>query len=263
MLNYFLWRFNELKMEFYDKQLLELKEKHIGQRAFIIGNGPSLTISDLNSLKDEITFGSNRIYLAFEETDWRPSYYSVLDQLVAQNNAHIIETLELKKIFGSGVKQHFSSNIDAIYVNELIPPVTDNRIEFKFSKDLMVGSYGGWTVVYLQMQLAYYMGIKELYLTGIDFKFEHSKSTGKKNSDGEILKQENESNHFHPLYRLPGEEWSIPRLDYQCQAFTVAKKSFEESNGIVRNASRVTALHVFERIDFDSLFNSDNFDRSS
>ena len=38
------------------------KNKHDGQRCFIIGNGPSLTAEDLNLLKNEVTFAANRIY---------------------------------------------------------------------------------------------------------------------------------------------------------------------------------------------------------
>ena len=46
-------------------RLAELKDKYQGQRAFIIGNGPSLKITDLSKLKEEFTFGLNRIYLMF------------------------------------------------------------------------------------------------------------------------------------------------------------------------------------------------------
>ena len=43
------------------KILLQYKNRYPGQRCFILGNGPSLTINDLNWLKGEITFASNRI----------------------------------------------------------------------------------------------------------------------------------------------------------------------------------------------------------
>ena len=48
-------------------RLAELKNVHKGQRAFIIGNGPSLKQIDLHKLKGEFTFGLNRIYLMFPE----------------------------------------------------------------------------------------------------------------------------------------------------------------------------------------------------
>ena len=38
-----------------------------GDRCVIIGNGPSLRSMDLSSLKDEVTFGMNRIYLLFDK----------------------------------------------------------------------------------------------------------------------------------------------------------------------------------------------------
>jgi hypothetical protein len=41
--------------------LLNLRNQHKGQRCFIIGNGPSLRQTNLALLKDEVTFGLNRI----------------------------------------------------------------------------------------------------------------------------------------------------------------------------------------------------------
>ena len=63
----------------------ELKDKYKGQRCFVIGNGPSLTAEDLNLLKGEVTFASNRIYKMFEQTDWRPTYYAVFDEWVGSD----------------------------------------------------------------------------------------------------------------------------------------------------------------------------------
>ena len=47
-----------------DAKLKALKDCHRGRRAVIVGNGPSLNVADLERLKDEITFASNKIYLA-------------------------------------------------------------------------------------------------------------------------------------------------------------------------------------------------------
>ena len=81
-----------------DRKLAALKDKHKGQRCFVIGNGPSLRISDLDRLKDEITFASNKIYLAFEETDWRPTYYTAVDRLVIESLHEVISHLDLTKL---------------------------------------------------------------------------------------------------------------------------------------------------------------------
>ena len=43
--------------------MVKIENRYRGQRCFILGNGPSLNYVDLTKLKDEITFGCNRIYI--------------------------------------------------------------------------------------------------------------------------------------------------------------------------------------------------------
>ena len=69
---------------FDDRQFSRLKEfenKYNGERCFIIATGPSLTIDDLEKLKDEYTFGVNSIIKLFDETDFRPDFYGIQDKL--------------------------------------------------------------------------------------------------------------------------------------------------------------------------------------
>jgi len=231
-----------------------LKNKHEGQRCFIVGSGPSLKVDDLYKLKDEVTFACNKIYLAFGDTSWRPTYYTVYDLLVAQNNHQEICSLELKKIFRSRLKSLFPNEEDIIYIGDLRNPGKANDPQFRFSKNMLQGLYGGWSVIYFQMQLAYYMGIRELYIIGVDFNFTIPKPTGEKTVHGEeILVHAGEVNHFHPDYRKPGEKWSIPRLDFQYKAFQCAKEAFESEGGFIANASRKTALDVFPLVNFENI----------
>ena len=69
---------NKIKQELSVK-LKKYKDIHKGKRCFIIGNGPSLQMSDLEILykNKEICFGVNRIFLGFNDTEWRPDYYVV------------------------------------------------------------------------------------------------------------------------------------------------------------------------------------------
>lgn len=45
------------------------------RRAFIVGNGPSLSKTDLSLLKGVDSFACNNIHLIYPATDWRPTYY--------------------------------------------------------------------------------------------------------------------------------------------------------------------------------------------
>ena len=235
-------------------RLAKLKNIHLNKRAFIVGTGPSLCISDLGKLKNEVTFGCNKIYLAFAETDWRPTYYSVIDRMVAENNKDEIEHLSLIKIFSSVTKPFFKKSKDVIWLNDQKSPTIQGKRKFRFSTDVGKGTYGGFTVIYTQMQLAYYMGITEVYLMGVDFDFTESKRTGEKTSAGEeILKSSGETNHFHRDYRPKEELWTKPNLGYQYKAFQIAKEAFEKDNRRIYNASRKTKLDVYQTVNFDSL----------
>ena len=115
------------------------------------------------------------------------------------------------------------------------------------------GVYGGWTVLYPQIQLAFFMGMREIYLIGVDFTFDVPTSTGKTCQHGEILTHKGEINHFHPEYRKPGETWTMPQLELQRKAFSAAKMAVEAQGGCIYNASRETALDVFPTVDLDSI----------
>lgn len=236
-----------------DRRLAALKNAYQGRRGFIIGTGPSLRVADLDRLKSEVSFSCNKIYLAFDQTAWRPTYYTVLDVILAKNSYAKIQQLQLNKIFSSWVKPYFLSASDISWLRHLGPSIENGKPNFQFSLNALEGVYGGWTVVYTQLQLAFYMGIREIYLLGIDFHFQVPKATGETSVHGQVIENTNEVNHFHPEYRIPKEKWTMPRLDLQHQAFLCAKKTFEAHNGAIYNASRQTALEVFPRIDFDQL----------
>ena len=80
-------------------QLKKFKNIHKGERCFIIGTGPSLTTGDLELLKDEICFGSNRIFEIYPRTSWRPTYYMNQDFKLIEKFHDEINALDVKAIF--------------------------------------------------------------------------------------------------------------------------------------------------------------------
>ena len=232
---------NEIKLK-------KLKSIHKNQRAFIIGNGPSLTIDDLNKLKGDITFASNKIFLAYDETTWRPTYYSVEDSLDINEYYNEIKNLSdsIKLLPFKHIKEHDIIK-DAIYY-PLIPNKEENL--FECSNNLLTGIYPGASVTYSMLQIALFMGIKEIYLIGVDFNY----SIPNEYNDKITIYHQQENNHFHKDYRKKGDLWGEPSVEKQKQSFLSAKKFADKNNIKIYNASRVSKLDIFDKINLDSLF---------
>lgn len=64
----------------------ELKNKHKGERCFILLNGPSIKNHDLSLLKNEITFACNHFYQSDLANEINPTYYCGLDPLLFKND---------------------------------------------------------------------------------------------------------------------------------------------------------------------------------
>ena len=234
-----------------DFSLKKFKDIHLGKRAFIIGNGPSLSASDLDLLKDEITFAANKIYLAYESTKWRPTYYAVEDKLVMVQNFEIIKSLTGSIKFFPEILNKWVHRIENAYyfnmvVEEFFPQLP------KFSYNFYKCSYWGSTIIYTMIQLATFMGIRELYLIGVDFDFFVPDKRDEKDSN--ILICQGERNHFHPDYRKPGEQWFVPNLHVSGKSFQKAKAVIEEGGGSIYNATHGGKLEIFQRAKFESLF---------
>jgi hypothetical protein len=230
-------------------RLTALRNQYKGERAFIIGNGPSLRMSDLDLIKDEIAFASNKIYLAFDQTAFRPTFYTVIDFAVAENCRDVIAALKLRKIFPAYLQSTLGPDSSAIYFN------SDGGNLKGFSGDpLRQGLFGGYTVVFAQLQLAYYLGIQEVFLIGMDHTWNlQSVKQGEDQWNEKILVSQGEQNHFHPDYRKPGEKWTLPRPEAHEIAFKIARDYYEAHGRHVYNATRGGRLEIFDRIDLDGI----------
>lgn len=242
-----LERANHVALEF-------LHNRHAGQRAVIVGNGPSLQIGDLARLRDVVSFASNKIYLAFSETSWRPDYYSVEDTLVMSNNLPAIEALTgMTKLFPAHMRDSGYVAPDAIFAPVLAPksyedPLSDPEFP-QFSGDLRRGIAWGSTIIYSQIQMAVHMGFREIVLIGLDHAYELPRRR-----QGKLMVHDGEVNHFHPAYREEGELWHPPNLHVLDVSYRKARAACDAAGVTIVNASRTTTLDVFERAAFDTLF---------
>jgi glycosyltransferase involved in cell wall biosynthesis len=235
--------------------LHQFANKYQGQRAFILGNGPSLSQLDLRLLKNEITFGVNSLFYHFNEMGFKPTFYVVEDTLVAEDRAQEINQLDgMIKVFGSYLDYCIEDGEDIIWADVIF-----NYDEYPgfphFSRNAAHCMWVGGTVSYLNLQLAYMMGFEEVYLLGFDHAYTIPDDS---QIDGTVItSQSNDPNHFHPDYFGAGKRWHHPRLDRMEKAYKKAKVIFEEDHRSIFNATRGGKLDVFPRVEFDSLFRTD------
>lgn len=225
-------------------EIKKLKNKYKDQRCFIIGNGPSLMVEDLEKIKQEKSFSSHRIYKIFDSTNWRPDFYCVQDyQLVIASENEISKMPECSKaMMGRFIRLGYPSfkGFLSFRINnkKFYPDLP------LFSEDVSKCIYQGMTVSYMCLQLAIYMGFKEIYLLGID----HSYSVTL-NENGEITHHSGVKDHFSEEDNIA----NVPVL-YMSTLSYVAAKEYAEKKGVkIYNATRGGDLEVFERVDFDSI----------
>jgi uncharacterized Rossmann fold enzyme len=230
---------SEDKELFRNPELERFKGIHKGQRCFIVANGPSLKMEDLQTLYDyhEISFGMNGIFQAFESTDWRPDYYVAADPLTPDLYTKEIEALETKAVFLSDLMDYNRIKSEKKYKWHVICEGRGNQMP-SFSSDFSIGGYMGYTVVYDGcLQLAAYMGFKEIYLIGAD-----NCNYGKEHAGHYV------ADYDHENFK------SWVHVDKTTLAYQSAK-AYADAHGIkIYNATRGGKLEVFERVDFDSLF---------
>lgn len=233
-----------------ERELLSLKNKYQGHRCFIIGNGPSLRNTDVSKLKNEITISCNGIFLLYQEMGFKPTFYTVEDRLVAEDRADIINNLSGSiKVIPHDLKDYIKQDQETIYINFVRQ--YDNFPCFSSSFQQIV--YWGGTVTFLNLQLAYYLGIREVYLVGMDHNYKAPSAVDE--VKGYVIKSNTaDVNHFHSDYFGPGYRWHNPQVERMEQSYQVAKKFFEDNGGIIYNATADGKLEVFERVNFDDLF---------
>lgn len=236
--------YNIVKIKQNRKNLYKFQNLYNGKRCFIIGNGPSLNVSDLEKIRNEISFASNRIYKIFSSTDWRPTFYTIQDYKCICESWNSISKIDAsEKFIGIVPYYKYDYNVGfhyiALFLDNFYPDLP------KFSDDIKYGIFEGYTVTYMNLQLAVYMGFKEIYLLGVDHNY-----SVELNPDGTIKHNEGVKDHFNTTDTLS----NLPAL-YKSTLAYMAAKNYAKEHGIkIYNATRGGKLEVFDRIVFDEVF---------
>jgi hypothetical protein len=225
------------------RRMQELHNSHAGERCFIIGNGPSLRQTDLSKLQRDYTFGLNRIYLIFSELGFTTSCLVSVNDLVLEQCAEEMKALKLPKYLTWRARRWFSGDRQAVFVD------TDFTGAEGFSPDASGRVFEGFTVTYVALQLAFYMGFSQAILIGVDHNFSTQGPANKA-----VISQGDDPNHFSPNYFGAGFMWQLPDLQGSERAYRMAKNAYENNGRHVLDATIGGKLTIFPKVDYNSLF---------
>jgi hypothetical protein len=232
-----------------------LAHRHEGQRAIILGNGPSLNHTPLHLLADEQVWASNRAYLLFDRIDWRPSHYVAIDPFVIANSRSQLSTCvaelpETTFFFPEDVsellKLESADNVCWFSFSHSAAQFADGRQRFEIARAA--------TVTVVSMQLAALLGFSTFVLTGCDMNYQHTVASASAGVSGAkadrfAFKGGADADHFHPDYLDRDADWAIPEVAKMFLDFQQIARQFEASGIDVGNATVGGRLECFRRVD--------------
>ncbi len=244
-----------------EKKLLsrnaQFKDRHKGQRAFIIVNGPSLKDQNIELLKNDLTFVVSGFYRHEVIKKWQPTYYSIVDKNFfngSEQSATFFKRLN-EVIHGSTFFIPLFRGWETNRTHKLLPEdrtyysalagVPNDQLDFA----RVVQSFQGVSAYALAQ--AIYMGCSPIYLLGFDHDY---------------LANRGVDRHFYSGGTIPGAAGNAVTLadripyDTEMEANLKLWKNYRSLHRIARkkgikiyNATIGGYLDVFERTNFEEL----------
>lgn len=230
-----LFRYADSREEYRNRELEKFHNCRADKRrCFIVATGPSLRMADLDTLLENREFCFSVNSMCKVETRWKPDVYVVLDGKFFSENQEVIRNYACPVKFlpddaiafwerrREGEYQMHRDSINAYDVMD-------------FSEDItrIVNTWGTITVGCIQ--IAVYMGFREIYLLGTDCNYTLGSS----------------GNHF-------GGDSKPDMIDHSISSMLKGYRmcrEYADAHGIkIYNATRGGMLEEFERVDFDLLF---------
>lgn len=219
-------------------KILSLKDKHKGEKCFIIGGSPSLKELDLTKLNNSEykIFTVGRGY-KLKDNGLSHSDFHVFSDIDGYNE--IIDEIDesFADIFFSYCGINFINNVkNLIYFNFFQTPINMDK---HYQDDLTQPLFHCETVINFVLQIATYMGFKDIYFIGVDLDFNKNLGHIYKSNDGEEERQISHSKNRN-LFMLSSFEYAVP---------------FLKEKGInLFNASPSGILDCMPRVKYQDLF---------
>lgn len=233
----------------YGRYMQKIHNRHLGESCFVIGNGPSLTAEDLNTLYQHHidTFAVNRIYKIFPQTDWRPTYYVSTDHVLIRDTIPEVEKMVGTEKFIPLQNKYYHNIVvkGAHYFFRNDRREKDPPYGFLLDCTDQVNMRG--TVTIACTQLAMHMGYRHIYYLGVDHNFDKIIT-----ETGEIIIDSSVKNYFIEGYDSDVTNEVQHDLGNTTRAYRDLRTFCDHDGSVeVVNASRKTKLDAFRKVTFE------------
>jgi hypothetical protein len=240
----------------------KLRNRHAGQRCFVIGNGPSLEKQDLTPLAGEITFVMNAFWKHPILDVWQPTYFCFADPVWYDGSEAVREffdsvrerTPEATYIFPLEGKPIVERNSLLPLESTYFFAYQEQPIGFSVADtfDLTGPVPYPFSASQLAIMAAMFMGCTPIYLMGLDHDW---------------LAHRGQDTHFFSGRSLENHATATGELNYsyasEIEAMGKLWQGYEKlsslaaAHGIqIFNATAGGFLDEFERVNYESLFDS-------
>lgn len=230
----------------YYRYMKRIHNTHLGEGCFIIGNGPSLTVDDLNTLaeKNIDCFAMNRIYKIFPQTKWRPTYYVNTDWTLIRDVLNEVNRIPAKQKFFS-VHHIYQVSFRKTIKKRAVFNIKSSE-EMPFSVDCSKSLKGVGNVTIASLQLAAHMGYRNIYLLGVDHNFDNIID-----ENGNTVINEGVKNYFVDDYDTDILNEVVHDLGNTTRRFYEVQEYYPKHGVNIYNATRTTKLEAFPKISFE------------
>jgi hypothetical protein len=265
---------NVLSFKLHNKvnENIKLKNIHKGKRCFILATGPSINNQNLTSLANEICISVGQFYNHKDALTIKPSYHieAPMHEPFAEDyikkfsdKISLIYTHDVNIFLGVNQYKHsfhkhenlFFDLFKYNYINYFFNNHLDD-ISSKFESmwNLTGTPFAPRTVIYSAIQLAAYMGFKEIYLLGCDHDYllRYFNNT----LDGQHFYNEKLST-FGSADSQNSKDFNLEmwfeEYFWRWKQYRLMDEYLRKKNQFIFNATEKSMLDVFEKVDFKKL----------
>ena len=203
--------------------LSSMKNYYKGERAWLIGNAPSLSRLPMHLLQNEFTLSFNRFYMFNDRISWRPNMYMCIDTVVCPDiaddiNLHINSYRHAFFPWTYRDKKTTCDYTDYIHDNRRIQWMEfekhEGEPEYESREDAFKVKTRG-TVASVGLEVLSHLGFSEIIVIGVDMDYAKHKNVKSISHLSEDIEgtENNDSNHFDPRYFGVGKKFHAPRAN--------------------------------------------------